>query len=212
MRRVTQFHKNGFPTFSQQQMTLYSTTLVPATCFGDSNGDAFDDLQAVQGTTAILSDVARAIKSIKVMNSTSTVDGIQITYAPSEHDGAKDIVAHGTTDQCTDVNVKKSVFTIGDDESIVAISGTTQNTPSYGLRVTSLKFSIRNSKTGIKRTAGPFGGVTGTPFNVNVSGEFIALSGFAIDTNKSLAQLGDEAGGLYGLVFDTTNFNLEYDM
>ncbi|KAJ7051097.1 hypothetical protein C8F01DRAFT_1263367 [Mycena amicta] len=61
----------------------------------------------------------------------------------------------------------------------------TQNTPSYGLRVTSLKFSIHNSKTGITRTAGPFGGVTGTPFNVNVSGEFIALSGFAIDTKKS---------------------------
>ncbi|KAJ7053067.1 hypothetical protein C8F01DRAFT_1331314 [Mycena amicta] len=159
--------------------------------------------RSIQGTTAILSDVARAIKSIKVMNSTSTVDGIQITYAPSKHDGAKDVVAHSTTDKCTDANLKKSVFTIDDAESIVAISGTTQNTPSYGLRVTSLTFSIHNSKTGITRTAGvssvnvgiqaffkaisdsPFGGVTGTPFNVNVSGEIIALSGFAIDTKKS---------------------------
>ncbi|KAJ7069180.1 hypothetical protein C8F01DRAFT_1325786 [Mycena amicta] len=189
-------------------MSLYSTTLVQATLYGDSNGDAFTDIQAVQGTTPIVSDVARAIKVIKVMNSKSTVDGIQITYAPSSHDGVQSVVAHGTTDKCTDPNLKKSVFTIADAETIASISGTTDNTASYGLRVTSLSFNIFNKKTGITRTAGPFGGSTGTPFTVNVIGEFIAVSGFAIDTDQSLAQLqvAGQDGGLYGLVFDETHF------
>ncbi|KAJ7063938.1 hypothetical protein C8F01DRAFT_1250207 [Mycena amicta] len=189
MRRVTQFLKNGFPT-QQMSVSLYSTAIIPATCFGDTKGNAFDDGQAVQGTAAIMSDVARAIKSIKVMHSTSTVDGIQIIYAPSTHDGAKDTVAHGTTDKCTDVNVRRPVVTIGDTESIIAISGTTDTTPASGLR--------------------PFGGETGAPFSVNVACQFIALSGFAINTHKSLAQLHGQPGGLYGLVFDNTNFDLEY--
>ncbi|KAJ7053803.1 hypothetical protein C8F01DRAFT_1329612 [Mycena amicta] len=195
-------------------MSLFTTTLVLATCFGDSNGDAFDDLQAVQGTTAILSDVARAVQDIRVMHSNNTVDGIAITYASSKHDGAQNMVAHGTTSKCTDPALSKSVFTIGAAESVVTIFGRTDKTQKYGLRITSLSFSILNHKTGSTRTAGPFGSTAGTTFSVNVTGEFIALSGFAIDTDKSLlmrgivAQLGDEAGGLYGLVFDTTNFHV----
>ncbi|KAJ7069215.1 hypothetical protein C8F01DRAFT_1245426 [Mycena amicta] len=195
-------------------MSLYNTTLVPATLYGDSNGDAFNDVQAVLGTTLIVSDAARAIKAIKVMHSDSTVDGIQITYAPSRQDGAKDIVSHGTTDKCTDTNLKKSVFTVGDtdSESIVSISGTTGPTTRSGvrikLRITSLSFVILDKERGVRRSPGPIGGSSGTAFAVNVTGEFIALSGFAIDTDKSLAQLNGEDGGLYGLVFDETNFKV----
>ncbi|KAJ7069154.1 hypothetical protein C8F01DRAFT_1226607, partial [Mycena amicta] len=170
-------------------MPLYSTTLVQATLYGDSNGDAFNDLQAVQGTTAIVSDVERAIKSIKVMHSKNSVDGIQITYGPSSHDGVQTVVAHGTTDKCTDANLKKSVFTIADAETIASISITMDKTQPSGLRVTSISFSILNTKTGITRTAGPYGGSTSTVFTVNVTGKFIALAGFAIDTDQSIAQL-----------------------
>ncbi|KAJ7053477.1 hypothetical protein C8F01DRAFT_1260464 [Mycena amicta] len=97
-----------------------------------------------------------------------------------------------------------------DAETIISISGTTDKTPASGLRVTSLKFSILNSRTGRPRIAGPFSGETGAPFSVNVACQFIALSGFAINTHKSLAQLHGQPGGLYGLVFDNTNFDLEY--
>ncbi|KAJ7069222.1 hypothetical protein C8F01DRAFT_510582 [Mycena amicta] len=190
---------------------VYITTLVPATYYGDTNGDAFYDLQAVQGTTPIVFDtVARAIETIKVMNSDCAVDGIQITYGPSNHDGAKHIVAHGTTDKCTDPNLNKSVVTISDAETITSISGTTDTTDAYGLRVTSLSFDILNNETGIPRTAGPFGGSTGTAFTLNVIGEFIALSGFAFNTDQSLAQLAASGGdgGLYGLAFDQTNFQV----
>ncbi|KAJ7069186.1 hypothetical protein C8F01DRAFT_1111821 [Mycena amicta] len=199
----------------KKKMSLYNTTLVPAVCFGDSaNGDTFNDLNAVMARTVLgpdvfSSDVARAIKEIWVMHSDTTIDGIQINYARSyKFDGTKDTVAHGTTNRCTDPNLRSSVFTVGDTESIVSISGTTGPTTRSGVRITSLSFVILDKERGVRRSPGPFGGSSGTAFAVNVTGEFIALSGFAIDTDKSLAQLNGEDGGLYGLVFDETNFKL----
>ncbi|KAJ7060874.1 hypothetical protein C8F01DRAFT_1253353 [Mycena amicta] len=189
-------------------MTTYTTALVSSNLFGDSSkGKLFNDLQDVVGSMNITIDTSQPIKQIKLMHC-EAIDGIEIKYYKSNHDAGTTTVHHGTSSDCDDVDLYKTTISIGDTESIVAISGKAGDATWGGVRVVQLNFAIYDSSTGNMRIAGPYGGNTGKAFRVTSNGNFIALSGFAIDTDLSLRQLkaAQQDGGLYGLVFDEVDY------
>ncbi|KAJ7060901.1 hypothetical protein C8F01DRAFT_1253379 [Mycena amicta] len=187
-------------------MTTYTTALVASNLFGDSKGNAFNDLQNVVGSMNITIDTSQPIKQIKVMHG-GAIDGIEIKYYKSNHQAGTTTVHHGTSSDSSDPNLTQSTISIGDNESIVAISGKAGDS-AWGIRVVQLNFAIFDCTTGNMRIAGPFGGNTGKGFRVTANGNFIALSGFAIDTDSSLDQLkaAGQDGGLYGLIFDEVDY------
>ncbi|KAF7316035.1 hypothetical protein MIND_00121200 [Mycena indigotica] len=187
-------------------MTTYTTALVSSNLFGDSKGSHFNDLEDVLGSVNITIDTSKPIKNIKIMHG-GVIDGIEVKYYKSSSGGTQ-TVHHGTSSDCDDSSLHKSDIPIGDTESIIAISGKSGSS-SWGIRVTQLSFAIYDSKTGNLRISGPYGNSgSGTAFRVTANGNFIALGGFAINTDSSLDQLkkAGQDGGLYGLVFDEVDY------
>ncbi|KAF7300024.1 hypothetical protein MKEN_01324900 [Mycena kentingensis (nom. inval.)] len=188
--------------------SLFVNTVVPVQFFGDAANDSFDDIKAVMGEAGLSFAGSRAVKQFTVIYS-AAVDGIQINYAPSNVQGTKEVVAHGTTINCTDPNVQMFSYTLKASESITAIEGTAGDS-IYGRRIISLSFTVYDSNSDSTKVLGPYGGTDGDPFKFEVTGGFISLAGFAVDTDSSLNQLNKQhkIGGLYGLAFDAANFKI----
>ncbi|RXW12890.1 hypothetical protein EST38_g12964 [Candolleomyces aberdarensis] len=184
-----------------------STQLVATTqsvLFGDNKGTHFNDLETVLGIPAnVTINVDKPITSITVMHG-YVVDGIEITYSESDSAATTTTVSHGTSSECTDLNLKKSHIYFGDTENIIAVSGL-QGVSEWGLRILQLSFVIYDSKTGGVRVEGPFGGGVGDsvqPFRFTANGILIGFGGFAVNTDTNLGSFtSGETGGLYGLTF-----------
>ncbi|KAF7329610.1 hypothetical protein MKEN_00224000 [Mycena kentingensis (nom. inval.)] len=187
---------------------LFVNTVVPVQFFGDAAHDSFDDIKSVMGEPGLGFAGSRAVKQFTVIYS-AAVDGIQLNYAPSNVQGTTEKVAHGTTINCTDPNVEIFSYTLKASESITGIQGTSGDS-IYGRRIIALSFTVYDSNSDSTKVLGPYGGTDGDPFKFEVTGGFISLSGFAIDTDSSLNQLNKQhkSGGLYGLAFDAANYKL----
>ncbi|KAJ6452428.1 hypothetical protein C8R45DRAFT_1040618 [Mycena sanguinolenta] len=167
--------------------------------YGASTGNAFNDLVTVAGSGSITTDNAPSIQSI-TLGYGSVIDGLSVTYGPDEGQSSTSIL-HGTSPSLSGVTSR--TITLNANQSIIGISGQSGVHTTYGERIFQLTFTILDSSTGTKKVQGPFGTATGTAFNVT-DGPLIALSGFAINTNTSLANLHGAPGGLYGLSFITS--------
>ncbi|KAJ6452478.1 hypothetical protein C8R45DRAFT_1040751 [Mycena sanguinolenta] len=167
--------------------------------YGASTGNAFNDLVTVAGSGSITTDNAPSIQSI-TLGYGSVIDGLSVTYGPDEGQSSTTIL-HGTSPIFS--GVTNTTVTLNANENIIGVSGQSGVHSPYGERILQLSFTILDSSTGAKRVQGPFGTATGTAFNVT-DGPLLALSGFAVNTNTSLADLHGAAGGLYGLSFITS--------
>ncbi|KAJ2923579.1 hypothetical protein H1R20_g13516, partial [Candolleomyces eurysporus] len=145
--------------------------------------------------------VDRPLKYITIMHG-GAIDGIELEYAKNDAETTK--FSHGTSSRTNLLN--RSTVTLGDKENIVAVSGL-HGSSMWGVRVLQLSFAICDTSTGKMRVAGPFGlglsDSTPQPFHITANGSFVALGGFATNTDLSLGQLylAGKDGGLYGLTF-----------
>ncbi|KAK7001949.1 hypothetical protein R3P38DRAFT_3045684 [Favolaschia claudopus] len=168
--------------------------------FGANMGNAFNDLSAVAGNGTITTTTAPSIQTIFVRHG-SVIDGIAVAYASGL--GKPQItISHGTS-QTADGPTNTAVI-LNVNETITSVAGVSGTRAPFGLRILQLKFEILDSATNATRIVGPFGSASGTAFNVTGTGPLLALGGFAIDTNSSLAELNGAPGGLYGLTFITS--------
>ncbi|KAJ2923576.1 hypothetical protein H1R20_g13515, partial [Candolleomyces eurysporus] len=128
-------------------------------------------------------DVTRPLKYITIMHG-GVIDGIELEYATNDAETTK--FSHGTSHRNSDPYVIKSTITLGDKENIIAVSGS-HGSSSWGYRVLQLSFAIYDTRTGRMRIAGPYGrgrsDLTSHPFHVTANGAFVALGGFAINTD-----------------------------
>ncbi|KAJ2923580.1 hypothetical protein H1R20_g13513, partial [Candolleomyces eurysporus] len=178
---------------------------VQSALFGDSKGEHFNDMEKVVGIPASVTvNVDKPLKSITFMHG-AVLDGIELSYSKSRGD-SHTTVTHGTSPRSDDSGLTIEKVKIGDNEKIIAFSGLQGTSNFRGHRILQLYFTTYDSKTGKMEVKGPFGrgqGSSPEPFHVTANGAFVAVGGYAIDTDSSLGQLvsDDEDGGLYGLTF-----------
>ncbi|KAJ2932516.1 hypothetical protein H1R20_g4607, partial [Candolleomyces eurysporus] len=190
---------------SSKANLTHSVAIIESPLFGDSSGKQFNDIETVVGFPASLTiHVNRPLKYITIMHG-GVIDGIEVEY--DKHDGQTTKFSHGTSSRSSsDPGVKKSTITIGDKENIIAVSGL-HGSSRWGVRILQLSFAICDTRTGNMRVAGPYGSgqsdSTPHPFHVTANGSFVALGGFAVNTDSSLGQLraAGKNGGLFGLTF-----------
>ncbi|RXW14811.1 hypothetical protein EST38_g11046 [Candolleomyces aberdarensis] len=179
-----------------------SVAIIQSPLFGGNCGTQFNDIERVVGFPASLTiNVDRPLKYITIMYG-GVIDGIELEYAKNDAETTK--FSHGTSSRTNLLN--RGIVTLGDKEVIVAVSGL-HGSSIWGVRVLQLSFAICDTRTGKMRVAGPFGGglsdSTPQPFHLTANGSFVALGGFAINTDLSLGELkaAGKNGGLYGLTF-----------
>ncbi|KAK6966781.1 hypothetical protein R3P38DRAFT_3152325, partial [Favolaschia claudopus] len=153
---------------------------------------------SVAGKGTLTTTTAPSIQTIFVRHG-SVIDGIAVTYAEGN---TQTTISHGTSQTAN--GPTNTAVILNANETIISVAGVSGTRAPHGLRITQLKFEIRDSGTNATRIVGPFGTASGTTFNVTGTGPLLALGGFAIDTNSSLAELNGAPGGLYGLTFITS--------